>query len=144
MPNPGTKIEVAEGNRKMDIQTGNRLIAEFMGASFWEFANVWKADTDKCSIAHLLDNCDTPLQFHFSWDWLMPVVEKIEGLDEDKSVSITDKHCLIKGDHTTAAGWDIIISSNDGKTKIEAIWLAVISFIQWHKTHFLNPENLKR
>ena len=46
----------------------NKLIAEFMGVEFMEAS---------------LDGDDFNLQFHTSWDWLMPVIEKIEndGLD---------------------------------------------------------------
>jgi len=43
----------------------NKLIAEFMGVEFMEAS---------------LDGDDFEPQFHTSWNWLMPVVEKIESL----------------------------------------------------------------
>jgi hypothetical protein len=56
----------------------NKLIAEFMGHTF--------ADYDLGGLHYLIDGNYVEynsLQYDASWDWLMPVVEKIEndGLD---------------------------------------------------------------
>ena len=50
----------------------NKLIAEFMGYTF--------ADYDLGGLHYLIDGNYVEynsLQYHTSWDWLMPVVEKI-------------------------------------------------------------------
>lgn len=51
----------------------NKLIAEFMGAIF-----------DDNGMTRICDKggrvSDLNLLFHTSWDWLMPVVQKIESL----------------------------------------------------------------
>jgi len=50
----------------------NKLIAEFMG---------YRLFGTKCRKPNLRYNLNedlAPMQFHTSWDWLMPVVEKIE------------------------------------------------------------------
>jgi hypothetical protein len=52
----------------------NEMIAEFMG---------YEVKHGKCYSPKYNDGTIAPMQFHASWDWLMPVVEKIEndGLD---------------------------------------------------------------
>ncbi len=56
----------------------NKLIAEFMELE----------TSDGCYFEHLTKKGNTELthhillQYHISWDWLMPVVEKIEQVNE--------------------------------------------------------------
>lgn len=67
-----------ESKAKLEINKDD-LMAAFMGAVRYE--GRWRADLAKCSIAHYLDNAGLDeLKFSKSWDWLMPVVEKIESL----------------------------------------------------------------
>lgn len=56
----------------------NKLIAEFMGMQHTDIG--WY---DNEETLQLQNNTFDELQFHKSWDWLMPVIEKIEndGLD---------------------------------------------------------------
>lgn len=60
---------------KLTIEQSNKLIAEFMGVEFNSIG-------DKCN--HPLITAPWPpiecLKYHKSWNWLMPVVEKIETL----------------------------------------------------------------
>ena len=52
----------------------NKLIAEFMGIVFPKLDNVI-----------VIDNVVTKedeLQYHTSWDWLMPVVDRIEQVNQ--------------------------------------------------------------
>ena len=65
------------------IIQGNMLIAEFMGGEYTEaksndivFARLkeWKL----VGVEHSVRYCDSvDLKYHHSWDWLMPVVDKI-------------------------------------------------------------------
>jgi len=52
----------------------NELIAEFMG---------YEVEHGKCYSPKYKDGTIAPMQFDKSWDWLMPVIDKIEndGLD---------------------------------------------------------------
>jgi len=52
----------------------NRLIAEFMGVVFHDDENQYY-NADGLHIGNTL-------QYHTSWDWLMPVVRKIENENE--------------------------------------------------------------
>ena len=105
---------------KEEILEGNKLIAEFMGMvrhnhiSYATWANS-KGD-------HIFESV---LQYHSSWDWLMPVVEKIESLknSDDYEIDIFGNCCDIGGRFEAV-----------GETKIAAVYIAVIEFIKWHKT----------
>lgn len=109
-----------------EIIQGNRIIAEFMGLQYDDHDEKWH-DGKYFATDSLLYNTD--------WSRLMPVVEKIESVGHSTTISsdvreaITDKYCceiLHKG---------ALVSNlfyKNSKTKIEAVWLAVIEFIKWY------------
>ena len=99
----------------MTTQEGNKLIAEFMGKKFIEDGNsMWDG---KVSI------CVENLEYHSSWNWLMPVVEKIEKTYE---VSIIGKECEIADN---GYEWKSICKSTS-ESKIDAVWQTVVKFIK--------------
>ncbi len=118
------------------IIEGNKLIAEFMGAeclspktkfSYFDFGNDWSENEgifqQKIHIRML--------KYHSSWDWLMPVVEKVR--DKNCIVSIWFNRQLNTNNTTIANfedGWkkDINISG----VGIESTYKSVIEFIKWH------------
>ena len=62
-----------------EIIEGNKLIAEFEQLKYYpETANHGIADNTYQHGIHLFH--PEKLQYHSSWDWLMPVVEKIEDI----------------------------------------------------------------
>ena len=87
--------------------------------------------------------------YYQSWDWLMPVVEKIEDLDDSKHHYQWDDHDGKK--RTNFQGYEVDISYNEcriwlnleldppklisfggrRKTKIESVYQAVVLFIKW-------------
>lgn len=94
----------------IDVESGNKLIAEFMGVR-------WNNEP----------NSSIETKYHSSWDWLMPVVEKINsGWKYD--VIIFRTSCHINDE------LQVIVESNIGKDEklIDCVWQAVIKFIQWH------------
>ena len=69
-------------------------------------------------------------KYHSSWDWLMPVVEKIESLVTPNSfdVDIHENYCTIyQGNYKKICS----SSDNTGRSKIAATWDCVVKFIQW-------------
>lgn len=73
--------------------------------------------------------------YHQSWDWLMPVVEKIEQQFTVKIIRYADECSNICEIETTeynplqiayCYGYDY-----DGKTKIQVVFDAVVEFIKW-------------
>ena len=121
-------------------KTDNKLIAEFMGVeeAYNPNGNDWVLKTttpDAYGDTDILESCkDNELQYHSSWDWLMPVVEKIECTktdDEDNSDSFFN--VMIEVFECNINGRDICICEN-GNTKLEATYRAVVKFInQYNK-----------
>jgi hypothetical protein len=65
--------------------------------------------------------------YHTSWDWLMPVVEKIEGLGYEFFI-VEDR---IKIAHNTDHSTETIIDFTLGGSKRDATYKAVVEFINW-------------
>ena len=61
----------------------------------------------------------TKMKYHSSWDWLMPVVEKIEH---------TSAYVNVKGCHVKISTWVDV----NAPTKLEAVHKAVVEFIKWY------------
>jgi hypothetical protein len=107
-----------------EINEGNKLIAEFMG--FRVFDKRYPRNHGiGAPEAEWRDCIVQKTKYHSSWDWLMPVVEKIEGLEnsDDYEVDIFSNCCDIGG-----------IIEAVGKTKIDATYKAITQFIQWYNT----------
>jgi len=105
-----------------EILEGNKLIALFMGDIEREDSKV--SFKKSCPV--------NGLKYYSSWDWLMPVVEKIE--DGNYAVTITQNVCTIRacimGDRTIRAYQNgNYLTPN---TKLSNTWLAVIEFIKWY------------
>lgn len=72
------------------------------------------------------------LKFHRFWEWLMPVVEKIESLDFP--------YIKVR----IEAGFSVISVAKEGenlygidknitcKNKIDSVWISVVEFIKWY------------
>lgn len=102
------------------ILESNKLIAEFMGVENPYYKGHF---TSPNGVATLPED----MKYHISWEWLMLVIDKIEGiLPDDSLISITYKTCIIP---VLDGGFDIEISDS---TKIGATYKAVVQFIQWY------------
>ena len=101
-----------------EINKGNRLIEDLMGSTI----KIDQEDVKDIPLAFLqLED----MKFHLAWKWLMPVVIKIED-DLGYSVLIKDKACMVVvGDDTTF--------ESETDTKMEAVWRAIVEFLDWHK-----------
>jgi len=102
----------------MSKQKNNKLIAEFMGEPI-------EIDYEGTP---LYDGWK-PLEYHESWDWLMPVVEKIQRIHKSSEPVISiqpPQTCTIspfKGR---------LYKSFYGETTLQATHIAVIEFIKWY------------
>ena len=108
------------------MKENNNLIAEFMGV-------------DQIDIDYAIDEYGQ-LKYHLSWDWLMPVVEKIESFQDGEDGDSMRGHLynfrieqnfvyILDGE-----SMDVIIEMN-GDSKLDATYNAVIEFInQYNKT----------
>ena len=107
---------------KKEVLEGNRLIAEFDGRI-----------NELCH--H--NNTSSPYDYDKSWDWLMPVVEKIESIifNEDNSFNVTigsGNYCVIQDSHG-----EVYDSVEDYKeSKLLTTYSAVVDFIKWYNENF--------
>lgn len=130
--------------KQVTVEEGDGLIAEFMGAE-------WRKD-DYDVYGYAFKEFPTKhsgkwwdakaLQYHSSWDWLMPVVEKIEEIEDEHhghfGVYINSNGCSIQATNLRTDEpladpphyFDEVISV----TKNQATWKAVINFILWYNS----------
>lgn len=116
----------------MTIQESNKLIAEFMGflPATLEEQIAWLSTSER-GLKKMRENnpeyipthfnndksqvlFDDTMQYHISWDWLMPVVEKICAMDNAMAREVT---------RTFGAPLNI--------GNIEIIYESVVEFIKW-------------
>lgn len=108
--------------------TDNELIAEFMGLERS------KANHDYFFIPeyHAFVAPDNIL-YHQSWDWLMPVVEKIE-----RSGTLFHTRIMCYADENNYLCDIVDIENNEAScqlsqtSKIDAVYKAVVGFIKWY------------
>lgn len=119
----------------------NELIAEFMGAEpFGNGGSVGKMYKFKITDGEEYFKDADDLDYHWSWDWLMPVVEKIE-FEIGASVWIRKFICEINfaDEHLKFKGGELQLTfstTQEEKPKILAVYKAVVEFIK-----FLNTQN---
>lgn len=65
--------------------------------------------------------------YHSSWDWLMPVVEKI-GNAHYYRFEISKNQCWFWNEEESV----VEISNIERDNLLEAVWLAVVEFIKWY------------
>lgn len=128
----------------------NELIAEFMGYKFTEdgyyllpialpqFRNSnhgeWCSQHEVSFAERYWEIIEDALDYNTSWDWLMPVVEKIERLEHINregrynvnSINFEENYTCIVTDKG-----DSIIQA-EGETNIKATYKAVVEFIKWY------------
>jgi len=131
--------------KERDIIEGNKLIAKFIGGVTKDINSnnrgiAWISahmDDDEINFNEE-DYPETPhdgscwkfneLRYHSSWDWLMPVVEKIEEIGETSKRYGT--LCTIDTNHIRIGKITLDHKVKDYSTKIEGTWLAAVEFIK--------------
>ncbi len=109
------------------MKEDNRLIAKFMGFVIKD--GIIQHDPQFHSNGNKEGyRADGFLNFHKSWDWLMPVVEKIEALNNAWEIDIYRNNCEI----FMAPVFNIDDVTFTSKTKLEATYKAIIEFIKWY------------
>lgn len=116
----------------MEYENGNKLIAEFMGATMNQ-DSYYQPSPEPYTEGLKFDNVDSPtgsrnwvdlndLKYHTSWDWLIPVVEKIE-----KGARVDIYGCACK---ISQPQWTLDIA-HINESKLTATWICVVEFIQY-------------
>lgn len=113
---------------EQDILEGNKLIAEFMGL---------KLPLNVIDYSVLI--CQNNGKYHSSWDWLMPVFERIQEIEDNQDDYLKD-YFDMHFEINLTSGVDfkidrkrIFMQTAYGKGQlIEAVWAGVIYFIKWY------------
>lgn len=129
-----------------DIEQGNILIAVFMGAKIEikDMVNYpndnhdWEIHLEPHMIherryGKIEDLIGRFCKYHSSWDWLMPVVEKIATIEKGKFnvtiLSAGDWACYIERDDV----FEKSIADYGGfEPMILNVWKSVVKFIKWY------------
>lgn len=112
----------------LSIEENNILIAEFMGKQ--DVLGVLQTEPFVTNVyfhanqikSRIAQGVEVKLYYHSSWDWLMPVVEKIE---QAARVDIYGKACKI-----SQPQWVVDIA-HINESKLTAVWICVVEFIQY-------------
>ena len=124
--------------KNLNMEKNNKLIAKFMGWERDDFSldgyiipKNWNSHHDLCQDFDSLSPKD--MMFHNSWDWLMPVVDKIEDTCSTNLHKYSANQ-MIKEKYT----FEILSYSNNfgnttyGKNKLQVIYKGVVEFIKWY------------
>lgn len=112
------------------MEENNKLIAEFMGMELGDDKTVYYDDAENLHPPTPINK----LKFHESWNWLMPVVEKIEFehdclviINSPLQVIITNKDIGQRETPLLDSVFEIEVS--DMGTKRDCLYKAVVEFI---------------
>lgn len=113
----------------MSKEEGNKLIAEFDGGVYDEYPDGhfpgeygYKFGKDEWWNVNAL-------QYDSSWDWLMPVVERVE---KTNMISIWSRCCDVSAEGRIMTYPPM--NQTVGGTKIEATYKAVVEFLEWYNS----------
>jgi hypothetical protein len=141
------------------IEEKNKLIAEFMGGKFkcvkfdlldtWTIDLPWFDDPSNSSLYFVKQ-----LRYHLSWDWLVPVVEKIENIGVNVQIKGKYHPWHKKTYNQTTIVYDIYKdidenratdlielyrkSSETSFNKLDTVFEAVVEFIEWYNENKLS------
>ena len=107
-------------------KSDNELIAEFM---------MWERDDKNCPVEYTswYKHGRLPIPYSYlsqyskSWDWLMPVVEKIRKVILPELHKAMPPHSTTKGDMI-----DVDIACGFMEVSIEIVYKNVVEFIKWY------------
>ena len=129
------------------VDDKNKLIAEFLGAKpnikgeydLWsttDLNSIFQDDGDPYVETRHSNYFGKEMLFNTSWDWLMPVVEKIENFGFEFLI-VEDR---VKIAHNTDHSIEVIIDFTSGRRKIETVYQALVEFIKWYNEYTYNEK----
>lgn len=115
--------------------TDNELIAEFMGLEKCDpdltyNLEHWRVASDDHTLRTAFVAYGHQLKYHTSWDWLMPVVQKIDRM----FVGSVDNEDLQDISHQV-----MCVTRHDISTSIHTIYRDVVEFIKWYNSQTPHP-----
>lgn len=114
------------------MKTDNELIAEFMGGVSRE--KIFPEDRQIIKTSEH-GNCYTEnLKYDTSWDWLMPVVFKIDKLYNENFPPDFIQRVISKESEIIDSHYMNVIAVPMA-TPIEEIYKEVVEFVKWHNSN---------
>jgi len=113
----------------------NTLIAEFMGAVVGKKIVAFPDIKLEDNLGIISNNRSfEDLHYHSSWDWLMPVVEKIENFGYE--FIIVESRCYVKHntDHSIE---EVFHMEGDVCSKLKTTYEAVVEFINQYNKNII-------
>jgi hypothetical protein len=111
------------------MDTNNKLIAIFMELETPDeiyFEHLTK-EGYRSELTHFM-----LLEYHNSWDWLMPVVEKIENIEDNRFLFQISTRQGFYAEVRERLSYETKIEDAWGKTRIEAVYNTCVEFIKWY------------
>lgn len=153
-PNQPT-MNKEQGNKMIaEIMAGNKLIGIFHGAEWSDGTQrlYYEGESmrDFALFIHATNVNIEEAKYYSSWDWLMPVVEKIEELIPDGYTTIHgEEWSKLKGLKDQKI-YDFEITTNirenqheiktrSYESKIDSVFKGVVQFIQWYNQQTPTP-----
>ena len=120
------------------MKTENELIAEFMG--FKPYKEAWGGSGSFARTYNINGDIlyGNEMKYNSSWDWLMPVVEKIKKehyfrFDIDSPGSVTkQQHTSVSIFQNWVGGGCTEVCEIEGEDMKSTIYKAVVEFIHWY------------
>lgn len=109
--------------KKEEIEQGNKIIAEFMEDTFHTNVLIGMELYEEAWFRKLTQSYYDSLGYNSSWDWLMPVVEKIESMGY--VVLILENRCKIQDFKENT-----VYCYQQESTKILSVFKTCVSFIK--------------
>lgn len=122
-----TKIKLNEMETNKILE-GNKILAEFMGRCGKRNKNLYWVN-----IPGVLWVAVDEMKFHSSWDWLMPVVEKIESLNYSTEIYSMGSYNHRMVVYSSGA---IVNQSELMESKIKSVFTACVEFAKWYKNQY--------
>ncbi len=117
----------------MKTTENNKLIAQFMGVPSFRFGTITKYQTNNPSkeAYSYPENLDfeNDLKYNSSWDWLMPVVEKIRKTTINIDINIIGDVSIQCGEGE-AHKEIITLYEECNQSNLEMVYRAVVEFIK--------------
>ena len=113
-----------------------KLIVEFLGATprhyftSYELYGILEFIEDGENEQHFFE--PEEMKFESSWDWLMPVVEKIQSLGFGTSLA-GGKNAFAFVIHLGELG-SIVFNEKNSDSRMQAVYYGIVDFIKWYNT----------
>lgn len=118
------------------ILDGNALIAQFMGAVFHPEIKLYNNPesmwifTSRPAPSVPLQLGPSQLEYHENWEWLMPVLEKVEGTGVHSTISyLADRNYHI----AEIYGMRHEYWRRTAMIKIDAVWSVIVEFLRFYQ-----------